>query len=79
MGEHFTDFINVQVKTGRYNSASDVVRAALRLLEEREAQIKALNDAIDAGKVSGAAIPFDNEKFVRKMHDKHSQQNLGHI
>ena len=36
LGDHFTSFVDAQVKDGRYGNASDVMRAALRLLEERE-------------------------------------------
>jgi antitoxin ParD1/3/4 len=46
IGEHFGAFIERQVNEGRYNSASDVVRAGLRLLEEREMKIEALRAAL---------------------------------
>ncbi|MFA6020903.1 MAG: type II toxin-antitoxin system ParD family antitoxin [Rhodospirillales bacterium] len=36
LGDHFEDFIDSQVKTGRFNNASEVVRAGLRLLEDQE-------------------------------------------
>ena len=64
LGDHFTDFIDTQVQTGRYGSASDVVRAGLRLLEEHESKVKALQDAaLIAGEQSGEPQPFDFEKF----------------
>ncbi|MCO6363534.1 type II toxin-antitoxin system ParD family antitoxin [Paracoccus sp. 08] len=63
LGEHFTGFINAQVDTGRYGSASDVVRAGLRLLEEHEAKVKALQDALIVGEQSGEPRPFDFDSF----------------
>lgn len=63
LGDHFTDFIDLQVQGGRYGSASDVVRAGLRLLEEHEAKVKALQDALIAGEQSGEPQPFDFDAF----------------
>lgn len=63
LGDHFSDFIDTQVRSGRYGSASDVVRAGLRLLEEHEARVKALQDALIAGEQSGEPQPFDFEDF----------------
>lgn len=47
VGEHFDAFIREQVRSGRYNNASEVVREGLRLVEEREAKLKALKEHID--------------------------------
>ena len=55
LGPHFTGFIDEQVQTGRFGSASDVVRAGLRLLQEHELKVKALQDALIAGERSGRA------------------------
>jgi antitoxin ParD1/3/4 len=71
LDEHFTSFIDTLVQTGRYGSASDVVRAGLRLLEEQEAWVKALQDALIAGEVCGAPRPFDSEAFLKRMHTAH--------
>jgi len=44
IGDHFSHFVSEQVRSGRYGSTSDVVRAGLRLLEEHEARVRALHD-----------------------------------
>lgn len=64
LGDHFADFVDEQVATGRYSSASEVVRAGLRLLEEREASMQALRAALIEGERSGASEPFDFEAFI---------------
>jgi antitoxin ParD1/3/4 len=75
IGEHFMDFVNTQVKEGRYSNASDVMRAALRLLEEREAKLTALRAALIEGEESGPSTPFDFEAFIaHKRNDKPKTQ-----
>lgn len=64
LGEHFNDFVAARLKSGRYNSASDVVRAGLRLLEEHETKVETLHAALIAGEESGPAVPFDVEEFI---------------
>ncbi|GFE49563.1 antitoxin [Roseobacter cerasinus] len=71
IGDRFTGFIDTQVQSGRYGSASDVVRAGLRLLEEHEAKVKSLQDALIAGKQSGEPQLFDRDGFLKRMHEKH--------
>ncbi len=55
LGEHFNAFVDTQVDQGRYNSASDVVRAGLRLLEEQETRLAALRAALIEGEESGVS------------------------
>jgi antitoxin ParD1/3/4 len=66
LGEHFSRFVEAQVEQGRYSSASEVMRAGLRLLEEREARLAALRAALDAGEQSGEPAPFDVEAFLAR-------------
>ena len=63
LGAHFERFIKSQVSSGRYASASEVVRHSPRLLEEqdalRQARLEALRAEIEHGAASGAGIPAD--------------------
>ena len=73
LGDHLAQFIDRQVEGGRYGSASDVVRAGLRLLEEREAKVAALQAALIAGEESGPAQELDSPSFLREMRATHGQ------
>ncbi|WP_017651890.1 type II toxin-antitoxin system ParD family antitoxin [Fortiea contorta] len=53
LGEHFEAFIASQIKSGRFNNASEAIRAGLRLLEEREIKLVALQRALVEGENSG--------------------------
>lgn len=61
VGEHFEQFIKKQIEGGRYTSASEVVRDALRLLEHEEQQravaLATLRNQIKAGLASGRGKP----------------------
>lgn len=72
LGDHFDDFIDRQLATGRYGSASEVVRAGLRLLEQEDAHLEAVRAALVKGELSGPAEPFDFDQFLAA---KRAQRN----
>jgi antitoxin ParD1/3/4 len=70
LGEHFDKFIQSEIKSGRYSSASEVVRTGLRLLEIEKKKIQAINKALTIGEESGKPVVFDNDKFKSRMQKK---------
>ncbi len=66
LGDHFAAFVEAKVGEGRFASASDVVRAGLRLLEAEETKLAALRAALAEGEASGEAVPFDFDAFVAR-------------
>ncbi|MEM7723088.1 MAG: type II toxin-antitoxin system ParD family antitoxin [Pseudomonadota bacterium] len=75
LGDHFTGFIDEKVKEGRYGSASDVIRAGLRLLEEEEAKLERLRELIAEGDASGIAREWDWDAFrARKKAEYEAKQ-----
>lgn len=72
LGEHFEAFVGAQVAAGRYGSTSEVLRAALRLLEEHENDVAAIRAALIAGEQSGPTRPADRAAFLMAMKEKHA-------
>ena len=70
LGEHFDKFIQSEIKSGRYSSASEVIRTGLRLLEIEKKKIQAINKALTIGEESGNASVFVNSKFKARMRKK---------
>ncbi len=68
---HFANFVDHRLR-GRYGSASDVVRAGLRHLEEHETGVRSLQEALIAGEESGQSKPLDREGFLQRMKTKHA-------
>ncbi|WP_282039382.1 type II toxin-antitoxin system ParD family antitoxin [Saccharicrinis aurantiacus] len=71
LGSHFESFILSEVESGKYSSASEVVRSALRLLESEELKIKELRTALIEGESSGMVEDFDPKAHLAKLHKKH--------
>jgi antitoxin ParD1/3/4 len=71
LGDHFTNFISSEVASGRYSSASDVVRSALRLLEIEENKNKWLQNELEMGQKSGFVENYDPKKHLEEIKKKH--------
>ncbi len=71
LGNHFEEFINDEVKSGRYSSVSEVIRSALRLLEREEKKEKELIKALEKGEQSGFVENFDPKQNLTDLHRKH--------
>ncbi len=69
LGEHFDGFIAQQIADGRYASTSEVVRAALRLLEDNEQKIATLRKLLEEGENSGAAA-YSYETLMNELDDE---------
>lgn len=67
LGDYFENFIRTNVERGRYNNASEVIRAGLRLLEENECRLVQLKSAIKAGEDSGIACDFSPEEHLKEL------------
>jgi antitoxin ParD1/3/4 len=74
LSDHFEKFIEQQIATGRYGSASEVIRTGLRLLEENEAKLEALRAALIEGEESGDPQPFDFDAFLARKNATRVEQ-----
>ena len=70
LGDHFDSFVRQSISKGRFKNASEVIRAALRLLEEEESKVIALRQAIDDGIDSGLATDFDPKSHLEMLKSK---------
>lgn len=68
IGDYFEEFISKEVKSGKYNSASEVIRSALRLLESEENKEKELIKALKVGEESGFVDNFDPKQHLEELH-----------
>ena len=71
LGDHFEDFIQNEIATGRYNTASEVIRTALRMLEIEERKLKELRSALELGENSKMISDFDPGSHLKGLHKKH--------
>ena len=67
LGAHYEEFIQYSIQCGRYNNASEVIRAGLRRLEEDESRLIALKNALEEGESSPDVIDFDSKEFLKEL------------
>ena len=66
LGNHFDEFIARQLETGRFGSASEVVRAGLRMLEDAETKLETLRNLLNEGEASGLT-EYTYEEFIAEI------------
>ena len=73
-------FVQDKVASGRYHSASEVIREGLRLLEEqeliREVKLTALREEIKKGLASGESVP--GEEVLAELRTKARERKKAH-
>ena len=69
LGEHFDGFIANQINEGRFASASEVVRAALRMFEDNERKIAVLRQLLEEGEKSGTA-EYSYESLMSELDEE---------
>lgn len=67
LNDHFKSVIDREVSEGRYETSSDVIRAGLRLLEEKRREHDWLRQEIEKGEKSGFIEDFDGEAFLQEL------------
>ena len=70
LGAHWDRFIDKQVATGRYSSAGEVIREALRALEAREAKLSMLIAHIEAGETAMDDMPYVEDLSLERLIDE---------
>ena len=80
LGDHYEKFITAQVAEGRFNNASEVVRAGLRMLEDYETRMRELREQIDAGDravAAGQVTSYDRPEALTAHIVKRGKEQLG--
>jgi len=74
LGEYFENFISEQIKSGKFSSASELIRTALRVFEHQESQKTLLINELKKGEKSGFSKDFNRDSFKEKLHKKHAEK-----
>jgi antitoxin ParD1/3/4 len=77
---YLKQFVEGKIESGRYNNVSEVIREALRLMEERDqvraAKLRDLRAAIDEGENSGDAVPLDMERIIKEAQQERAARHV---
>lgn len=73
LGDHFDNFIGKQIKSGRYTSASEIIREALRRFEKEEQTVELL-ELLEEGERSGFVENFDRNKKLAELESKYPKK-----
>lgn len=68
LGDYFEKYVNEQLRTGKFATVSEVIRAALRLMESEENKSKILVKELKAGEKSRKVKNFDRAENLKKLH-----------
>jgi antitoxin ParD1/3/4 len=71
LGAYFENFVNEKISSGKFSSVSEVIRTALRLLEDEENRHKYLINELEIGEKSGFVNDFDRKENLKNLHAKH--------
>lgn len=74
LGDYFDKFISKQIETGKFSSASEVIRAALRQFEYEENKKRELIRALKKGERSGFITDFNRNEFLNELCQKHAAE-----
>ena len=74
LDEHLEEFIQSEIRSGRYNSASEVVRSALRYLQNEELKLNKLREALVTGENSRWIENLDSDKLLIEFNKRHFQK-----
>ena len=78
LGDHFENFINIQLSSGRFNSTSEVLRAGLRLLENSESKLKVLRDHLARSEMQadmGEFVEYSLNGLIAEMDAEYKASN----
>jgi len=75
LGDYFDKFISQQITSGKYATASEVIRAALRLFEYEQTKKSELIKELKRGEESGFVKDFDRAVFLESIHEKRLKSN----